>query len=565
MKFVIKLIKLILHIKMFLLLGNVRNRNIRYDSFYSMENDCTGRTNMTRKTINYIKDFYGVDVIRDVVRDWGEQHWLQLEPDRTKNQPIVSVATIYPRKGQPYHGHFGYHEIIIGISGQCTHWCNDREIVLTKGKIGHISNDCNHRFVNTTDEPASFISIIYSDITKPLEENEYLEHIDIDIMAKKLNLNQLISNFADLVHMKCFLLYPTGQVYGSQKDLPDLCKYCIEHKQGDCLLHKKTQQPQLGTFQCHFGVAVNQLPVLVKGVPLGYLICGFGRLSDIPDQELLHTMRDEMQAAYDTLPLLSPNHLISIARDLSLLTNDFIDLFLNSQREDELKTYKNDLNREREAQSRLETLLNRTQLKFLESQINVHFLFNTLNTIAQQAYLEGADTVASLTYALSNLLRLSLGKEEAQVTIQEELNYIRDYLYIQNTRFPNKFKAEIHVDPKIMGVRIPLMSLMVLVENAILHGFQNIDYPGKLIISGNIEGDHILLQVEDNGCGISPELSDMVRKLPETDDIKIHLSGIGLKNIYLRLKLFFKGNFTLLLDPLPDKGTLATLTIPKTY
>jgi len=71
--------------------------------------------------------------------------------------------------------------------------------------------------------------------------------------------------------------------------------------------------------------------------------------------------------------------------------------------------------------------------------------------------------------------------------------------------------------------------------------------------------------VEDNGCGISPELSDMVRKLPETDDIKIHLSGIGLKNIYLRLKLFFKGNFTLLLDPLPDKGTLATLTIPKTY
>lgn len=303
----------------------------------------------------------------------------------------------------------------------------------------------------------------------------------------------------------------------------------------------------------------------MKGVPLGYLICGFGRLSDIPDQELLHTMRDEMQTAYDTLPLLSPNHLISIARDLSLLTNDFIDLFLNSQREDELKTYKNDLNREREAQSRLETLLNRTQLKFLESQINVHFLFNTLNTIAQQAYLEGADTVASLTYALSNLLRLSLGKEEAQVTIQEELNYIRDYLYIQNTRFPNKFKAEIHVDPKIMGVRIPLMSLMVLVENAILHGFQNIDYPGKLIISGNIEGDHILLQVEDNGCGISPELSDMVRKLPETDDIKIHLSGIGLKNIYLRLKLFFKGNFTLLLDPLPDKGTLATLTIPKTY
>ena len=71
------------------------------------------------------------------------------------------------------------------------------------------------------------------------------------------------------------------------------------------------------------------------------------------------------------------------------------------------------------------------------------------------------------------------------------------------------------------------------------------------------------MQVEDNGCGISPEISEMVRKLPETDDIKIHLSGIGLKIIYLRLKLFFIGNFTLLLEPLPHKGTLATLKIPK--
>lgn len=514
-----------------------------------------------------IKNYYGVDIIRDVVREWGEQYWLQLDPDEKESQPIVSLVILYPNKVQVTHNHFGFHEILIGISGTCYHWCGERKIVLTKGKIGHVDNDCTHRIINPEATPAHFISVIYPDVNKTLVESDYLDQMKFSSMAKKFNLDKVIVNFADLVHMKCFLLDQDGSLYGNQEDLPALCKRCRKKKLGNCLLFDYGQQKlavEEGTFQCCFGVTVNQLPVTVNHATLGYLLCGFGRISDLPDEVVLQHMDKNSEADYDALPLISPNHLIAIAKNLSLLTNTFVDLITTNQKDEELNTYKRDLTRERETQVQLEELLNQTQLKFLESQINVHFLFNTLNTIAQQAYIEGATNVASLTYALSNLLRLSLGKEKAEITIQEELNYIRDYLYIQKVRFPDKFKATFDIQPEILPVQIPLMSILVLIENAILHGFQNINYLGILEIKGYVETDHIIIQVRDNGCGVSDDVVDMVHNLPKTDDIKIHFSGIGLKNIYLRLKLFFDGNFSLRLEKLPDTGTLATLKIPYT-
>ena len=376
-----------------------------------------------------IKNYYGVDIIRDVVREWGEQYWLQLDPDEKESQPIVSLVILYPNKVQVTHNHFGFHEILIGISGTCYHWCGERKIVLTKGKIGHVDNDCTHRIINPEATPAHFISVIYPDVNKTLVESDYLDQMKFSSMAKKFNLDKVIVNFADLVHMKCFLLDQDGSLYGNQEDLPALCKRCRKKKLGNCLLFDYGQQKlavEEGTFQCCFGVTVNQLPVTVNHATLGYLLCGFGRISDLPDEAVLQHMDKNSEADYDALPLISPNHLIAIAKNLSLLTNTFVDLITTNQKDEELNTYKRDLTRERETQVQLEELLNQTQIKFLESQINVHFLFNTLNTIAQQAYIEGATNVASLTYALSNLLRLSLGKEKAEITIQEELNYIHE-------------------------------------------------------------------------------------------------------------------------------------------
>ena len=227
-----------------------------------------------------------------------------------------------------------------------------------------------------------------------------------------------------------------------------------------------------------------------------------------------------------------------------------------------MNDYQISLSEEREKQIRLQTSLDQMRLNFLESQVNPHFLFNTLNTIAQQAEIDGSDKLASLTYALSNLLRLSLEKAESLVTIEEELNYIKDYIFIQKSRFPNKFDIKINMDQDILNFKIPFMTIMVLVENSILHGFKDISHHGQLSIYGYKEETYQVIEVKDNGCGIPNSIATVIRELPHNEYNHHKLRSIGIKNIFLRLRYYYGNNFKLTIEQLKEGGTLARIVLP---
>lgn len=511
-----------------------------------------------------IKKFYDVNILNDVLFDWGEQHWLQLEPNLTKAQPVVSIATIYPKLEQPPHNHFGYHEIIIGLDGTCVHWCNNRKITLSKGKIGYISSDSQHHIINFSDKPASFISIIYSHIPETLTNLSPVEDFDFSKLAKRINMNLLIEQFMNIVHMNIFFIDTTQQFMAEKRFLLKFCQLCIAHGCGNCMLiqgEKNISHNKSCVFQCKYGIVVYQTPIIASHKVLGYLSCGYGKLSDIKAIPPI-IIRDDMRKAYEEVPFISRNHLTSVSETLSLISTSFVRLVLNHMKEEELNKYKISLAEERENQMRLTEVLNQTHLKFLESQVNPHFLFNTLNTIAQQAVLDGADKIASLTYSLSSLLRLSLGKEKSLLPVSEEIKYIKDYLYIQQTRFPHKFTFECHVDPVVEERYIPLMTLMVLVENSILHGFKNISYKGHLKIRGYIESHYAMIEVSDNGCGIPAEILKIIEDLPKTQYNQIELKGIGIKNIFLRLKHYYEDDFIFVVSKNPGGGTLTKIGIP---
>lgn len=513
---------------------------------------------------NKIKNFYGTNILNDVLFDWGEQHWLQLEPNISKAQPVVSIATIYPKLEQPPHDHFGYHEIIIGLEGTCVHWCNNRKIILTKGKIGYISSESQHHIINFSDKPASFISIIYSHIPETLTNLSPVEDFDFAKLAKRINMNLLIEQFMNIVHMNIFFIDITKQFMAEKRFLLKFCQLCIKYQCGNCMLIKKseiTNKKNSSIFQCNYGIAVYQTPIIASHKVLGYLSCGYGKLSDIKAIPPI-IVREDMRKAYEDVPFISRNHLTSVSETLSLISTSFVRLVLNHMKEEEINKYKISLAEERENQMRLTEMLNQTHLKFLESQVNPHFLFNTLNTIAQQAVIDGADKIASLTYSLSSLLRLSLGKEKSLLTVAEEIKYIKDYLYIQKTRFPRKFSFEIHMDEEVEQVYIPLMTLMVLVENSVLHGFKDISYKGKLIIRGYSNGQYAILEVQDNGCGMSPKLLEIIESLPRTQYNQIELKGIGIKNIFLRLKHYYEDNFIFEVTNNVDQGILTKIGIP---
>ncbi|HWR06557.1 histidine kinase [Sporomusa sp.] len=524
---------------------------------------------MTTNIINKIRNVFQLDIIGDQYYDWGEQHWLQLDPDNQETQPIVSVATVYPGEKQLPHVHSGYIEIIIGLEGLTTHWCNNREIKLDKGKIGYISDGGNHRHINDSATPASFISIVYSTIPKSLKELSTGADIELTEMAKVINLDAIAEKFAQTVNMTVTLIDVSGNFLTEKKSLPELCLLCIRERSGNCVLSSVSQREPYSEnkiSRCKFGVSAIQSPVVVNGRVLGYLGCGYGRMSTIiPKAELMALDKltaSKAQAAYMNLNFMTRNQLISVAETLSLVSASLVQLMDNSLKEKELSSYRVSLSEEREMQARLHNSLSQARLKFLESQVNPHFLFNTLNTIAQQAEMDGASILASLTYSLSNLLRLSLGKAESLVTLEEELSYIKDYLFIQQTRFPDKFDVAIEVDPDILTVKIPFMTVMVLIENSILHGFRNVRQQGRLSVRGYKQGAAGVIEVHDNGCGIPDPIAAAVRELPHADYDPPSLKGIGIKNIFLRLKHYYGDTFDLILTQREEGGTLARITLP---
>ena len=274
---------------------------------------------MSDDIIDKIKNTFRLEIIDHQYLSWGEQHWLQLDPNQDEFQPIVSVATVYPNRKQLSHRHFGYNEVVIGLVGETIHFCNGRKMQLSKGKIGYISNESEHQIINLSSEPVSFMSIVYSAIPKSLTELSASENIEF--AEERINLNSIIEKFAQTIHMVCFLIDVCGNFVVDKNNLPTLCQICIRDKIGDCMLIRMTQTTywrDYKIFTCKFGVSIFQNPVVVNNRILGYLSCGYGILNSrpvIPDR-----ISQEMEQAYTELCFIPRNRLISVTEALSLIS-----------------------------------------------------------------------------------------------------------------------------------------------------------------------------------------------------------------------------------------------------
>jgi two-component system sensor histidine kinase YesM len=194
---------------------------------------------------------------------------------------------------------------------------------------------------------------------------------------------------------------------------------------------------------------------------------------------------------------------------------------------------------ENELRRRL-SLLDQAQTIALQSQINPHFLYNTMETINWQALrLSGGENpVSEMISSLSQLLRFSLEGEENLVSIRAEIVYCQHYIDIQKIRYPRKFEVEWHIDEKIKDCKIPKITLQPLIENAIYHGIKPKQGEGKIIVTGSMEGSNVELRIADNGVGVEQARMDQINN--ELSQ-KNWIAGnhIGLKNVNQRIKLIF--------------------------
>jgi len=201
---------------------------------------------------------------------------------------------------------------------------------------------------------------------------------------------------------------------------------------------------------------------------------------------------------------------------------------------------------------RHQQLLLRARMDALSSQINPHFLFNTLNTVTALIRVD-PDTARGVVLKLSNILRRLLRKHETFVPLREELSFIDDYLDIEVARFgEDKLDIVKQIDDKTLETFIPSMLLQPIVENSLKHGLAPKLEGGKICLRTSTRDGRLRIEIEDNGMGISEE------KMPH-----VYVEGIGLSNVRERLRVLYGADFNLDIESHEGQGTTIKIDVPE--
>ncbi len=218
----------------------------------------------------------------------------------------------------------------------------------------------------------------------------------------------------------------------------------------------------------------------------------------------------------------------------------------------------------KEKELRMNAALKDAQLKYLQAQINPHFLFNTLNAGAQLAMLEGADRTNNYIQKMADFFRYNIKKDHELTTIADEIELIDNYIYILNVRFSGDIHFEKYIDEELTYIEIPSMTLQPIVENAVNYGIRNIDWEGLITLSLYRENDRACISVKDNGIGMSEDKIERVLKDElEASALSDDSNGIGLTNVISRLDLHFNAdNIFSIYSEGKNKGTEVIIRIP---
>lgn len=223
-------------------------------------------------------------------------------------------------------------------------------------------------------------------------------------------------------------------------------------------------------------------------------------------------------------------------------------------------------NQLKEREFLMQNHLKDAQLKYLQAQINPHFLFNTLNAGAQLAMMEDAEKTEQFLLNVSEFFRYNVRKNNEQVTLGEEIRLVDNYVYILNVRFAGEILFEKEVDESLNAVPVPGMILQPLVENAVNYGIRNIDWKGRIELTVCRKDDRICISVWDNGAGMTKErIAQVLSGEIASEAPSSNSNGVGMRNVIERLNLFFNDEAQMdIYSEGLNMGTEVVITIPFT-
>ncbi|CAM3688645.1 sensor histidine kinase [Marinicrinis lubricantis] len=207
-------------------------------------------------------------------------------------------------------------------------------------------------------------------------------------------------------------------------------------------------------------------------------------------------------------------------------------------------------------------LLQESQLHSLQSQINPHFLFNTLDTLSKKAYLEGAEQTSDLLVSVAGLLRYNLKRLDKSVTLYDEVSVLKQYMDIQRARLTERLTLHMEIDESCLYVQLPGLTLQPIIENAVIHAVEPMEDGGVIWIRVMDGADRVIVEIEDDGPGMPDE---KIHQLLSGEHVESegHSTGIGFSNVVKRLRLFYGEEDVIDIESVAGRGTKVLLKIPK--
>lgn len=204
----------------------------------------------------------------------------------------------------------------------------------------------------------------------------------------------------------------------------------------------------------------------------------------------------------------------------------------------------------------------RTEFDALQSQINPHFLYNTLDIIVWMIENEEKEKAVQIVTALGRFFRISLSRGRSIIPVKDELEHVRNYLMIQQNRFKNKFTYRVEADDAVLPMASVKLILQPIVENAIYHGMEFMDGDGEILVKAELKDGCTVMTVRDNGLGMTEETVEKLLSGDQPHAPSRRGSGIGVRNVHERIRIYFGEDYGLSIVSEPDEGTKVTIRMP---
>jgi two-component system sensor histidine kinase YesM len=426
----------------------------------------------------------------------------------------------------------------------------------------------NNKVVLYTYRDKSYIEseyVQYFSVLRKIDEFSSNSDKNYQILKIDINMNKLYDIFErERDYLELFLVDPQGHIVCStgHRYEEDLSK---DYTNFNSILSSKKNS---NYFKCQLGTAEYLSGWNIIGMPNSNLIRNASRQSNVFIACIIFVVTF-MSSFLIWIIVSSYNYrLKKLHKHMKKVENQKFELIQIEEGKDEIGELVLSFN---DMTSKINTLINdvyklqlkkkdleiqrvQAELKYLQSQIDPHFLFNTLNAVMAVCVRNNYTGLTEVIKYLSKIFRRLISWKEDLVMVQEEISFTEMYLKIEKFRFLEKFDYQIEVEEKTLQLKVPKMSIQTLVENACKHGIQNTADVGVVKIKVSQKEDYLYVDVEDNGVGIEEnKLQEIIETLPEEDNF---CENVGIRNVYKRLHLYYGDEVEFNIRSEMNKGTI---------